>query len=97
MGAARPLTASPRICNGISQVRLRGLLGRRPSRSGIPAAADDQGHKPVVLDLTAGVETIDVALYRIESEIDKAIATGAHKQPATPAAQVDPDTLFGES
>lgn len=37
-----------------------------------------------------------VSLYRIESEIDKAIASGTHTLPATPAAPVDPDTLFDD-
>jgi len=58
--------------------------------------ADGRGYEPVNLNLTAGVETIDVALYRIESEIDKAIASGAHNRPATPGAPVDPDTLFDD-
>jgi hypothetical protein len=59
--------------------------------------ADSSGYEPVNLNLTAGVETIDVALYRIESEIDKAIASGAHKQPATAAAPIDPDTLLDDT
>lgn len=55
--------------------------------------ADDLGYDELKLPLTAGVETVDVALYRIESEIDKAIASGSHKLPAETAAPVDPDTL----
>ncbi|MEA2137069.1 MAG: hypothetical protein QOG56_219 [Solirubrobacteraceae bacterium] len=57
--------------------------------------ADGGGYEPVDLPLTAGVETIDIALYRIESEIDKAIASGSHKRPEASAAPVDPDGLVG--
>jgi hypothetical protein len=57
---------------------------------------DGRGYEPVELPLTAGVETIDIALYRIESEIDKAIASGIHRLPAASAAPVDPDRLTGD-
>ena len=59
--------------------------------------ADGRGYGPVDLKLTPGVETIDVALYRIESEIDKAIASGADKRSVAPAAAVDSDTLLDDN
>jgi hypothetical protein len=55
--------------------------------------ADESGYEEAPLARTTGVEDIDTALYRIESEIDKAIATGLHKQSVASAAPVDPDTL----
>lgn len=53
------------------------------------------GYVPVELPLTPGVETIDTALYRIESEIEKAISAGTHKLRGSPAhPKLDTDKLF---
>ena len=48
------------------------------------------GYEPIDLELTPGVETLDVALYRIESEIEKAFASGIYKQHEDSAAPVRP-------
>jgi hypothetical protein len=55
------------------------------------------GYEPIELDLRPGVETLDVAIYRIESEIDKALASGIYKQAEASAAPVDPDTLLDDA
>lgn len=54
---------------------------------------DGEGYEPQPLTLTPGVEAIDTALYRIESEIDKAIAAGGYGETEASAAPVDPDSL----
>jgi hypothetical protein len=54
------------------------------------------GYAEVALPQGSSVETVDMALYRIESEIKKAISTGAATKPIVPAAPVDPATLLDE-
>lgn len=58
---------------------------------------DEMGYEEVSLVLTPGVETIDVALYRIESEIERAVRSGSHNQAEDSAAPVDTDTLAEDS
>jgi hypothetical protein len=59
---------------------------------------DGDGYVPVELPLTPGVETIDTALYRIESEIERALSTGAHLQPAAPTDPIlNTDRLFDDA
>jgi hypothetical protein len=55
---------------------------------------DATGYVPVHLPANPHVESLDVALWRIESEIGKAIARGALEEKVTPAAPVDPDQLI---
>ena len=43
MGASRPLTAAPRICKGISQVRWRGLLGTSSQAGRVKSRTSNQG------------------------------------------------------
>lgn len=51
------------------------------------------GYEPVGLPDSSNVEDIDVALWRIESEIGEAIASGALSEKIEPAAPIDPDQL----
>ena len=55
--------------------------------------ADAGGYEPVDLPDTANVEDLDLALWRIESEIGDAIKAGALEKPVESAAPVDPETL----
>lgn len=50
-------------------------------------------YEPVELPEGSNVEDVDLALWRIESEISKAIAAGALQEKIEPAAPVDPDQL----
>lgn len=58
--------------------------------------ADAEGYEEVPLTLTPGVESIDVALYRIESEIEKALSSGTFERPSEPAAPINPDSLLDD-
>jgi len=51
------------------------------------------GYEPVELPAASTVETLDDALWRIESEIKKAIADGAVQEKAESAAPIDLDEL----
>lgn len=52
------------------------------------------GYVPVALPGGPSVETLDVALWRIESEISEAIESGAAREPIEPSAPVDADELI---
>lgn len=55
--------------------------------------ADGTGYEPVDLPEGSNVEDIDIALWRIESEISKAISDGALEEKIEPAAPIDPEEL----
>ncbi|MGI9081797.1 MAG: hypothetical protein ACR2FZ_05885 [Thermoleophilaceae bacterium] len=55
--------------------------------------ANRNGYEPIELPEGSNVEDIDVALWRIESEISDAIAAGALDEKVEPAAPIDPDAL----
>lgn len=55
--------------------------------------ADRTAYEPVELPEDSNVEDLDIALWRIESEINKAMAEGALNEKIQPAAPVDPDQL----
>lgn len=58
--------------------------------------SDGRGYEEVPLSLTAGVETLDSALYRIESEIEQALASGVYQRRAESSAPHDPQTLIDD-
>lgn len=75
------------------------IVGTYLDGAGIFAFArcsDASGYEEVPLTLTHGVETIDNALYRIESEIEKALRSGSYHSTPDPAAPVDPDALVDD-
>lgn len=55
--------------------------------------AEATGYEPVELPENSNIENLDNALWRIESEINKAMAEGALKERIKPAAPIDPDQL----
>ncbi len=59
--------------------------------------ADEGGYEIVDLPLMPTVEDLDAALWRIESEINKAVASGALEEEPEPSAPVDPDRLAEDS
>ncbi|MEN3281500.1 MAG: hypothetical protein V7607_2640 [Solirubrobacteraceae bacterium] len=66
-----------------------GIVAWRENDSGT-------GYVAAPLPPSPHVESLDVALWRIESEIGKAIARGALHETVTPAAPVDPAELVGD-
>jgi hypothetical protein len=58
---------------------------------------DEGGYETVELPSMPTVEDLDVALWRIESEITKAVASGALEEEPEPSAPVDPDWLAEDS
>lgn len=57
---------------------------------------DGTGYQEVPLTLTPDVETLDSALYRIESEIDQALQSGSYRRRGEPSAPIDPETLIDD-
>lgn len=55
--------------------------------------ASGTGYEPADLPQGSRVEPIDLALWRIESEISEAIKAGALNEKIEPAAPIDPDQL----
>ncbi|HWO46615.1 MAG TPA: hypothetical protein VNM41_01025, partial [Solirubrobacterales bacterium] len=51
------------------------------------------GYERVVLPNMPSVETIDDALWRVESEINQAVSSGALQQEHESSAPMDPDQL----
>jgi len=58
---------------------------------------DKGGYETVGLPAMPTVEDLDVALWRIESEITKAVASGALEEEPESSAPVDPDRLADDS
>jgi len=58
---------------------------------------DEGGYETVELPAMPTVEDLDVALWRIESEITKAVASGALEEEPESSAPVDPDRLAEDS
>ncbi len=58
--------------------------------------ARQSGYEVVPLPSTPTVETLDFALWRIESEIKKAVAIGGLDYLPQPSAPVDPDQLIDD-
>lgn len=58
--------------------------------------ASQSGYERVALPNMPAVETIDDALWRIESEIEQAVASGVSQREPEPSAPMDPDQLAGD-
>jgi hypothetical protein len=58
---------------------------------------DESGYEAAELPTMPTVEDLDVALWRIESEITMAVASGALEEEPEPSAPVDPDRLAEDS
>jgi hypothetical protein len=75
------------------------LLATYLDGAGICAWQENQAgdaYEPVALPARTHVETLDVALWRIESEISAAIARGALKEKIQPAAPIDAGKLMND-
>jgi hypothetical protein len=75
------------------------LLATYLDGAGIFAWQEQQagdGYEAVALPSSSHVETLDVALWRIESEISAAIARGALNEKIQPASPVDPNELIDD-
>jgi hypothetical protein len=54
---------------------------------------DQRGYEAANLPAMPTVEDLDIALWRIESEIKKAVDSGALEEEPEPSAPVDPNSL----
>jgi hypothetical protein len=59
--------------------------------------ASKTGYERVILPSMPTVETIDDALWRIESEIKKSVSSGALQEEPEPSAPMDPDQLADDA
>ena len=76
------------------------LLATYLDGAGIFAWREDaarRGYEPVALPDGSTVEDIDTALWRIESEINEALGSGALNAPIETSAPVDPDSLLDDT